>query len=106
MVCLQTIKAEGIECGWKRVDGYLFPTSPDQTAFNKLDGEMSAYVRAGQSDVRKVRHSLETPPSTPLLRTKHQSIGRARQCLDFCSSWKLAQFWADFQLLTRARCLI
>ncbi|CAL5220892.1 g2983 [Coccomyxa viridis] len=50
----QTIKAEGIECGWKRVDGYLFPTSSDQTAFNKLDGEMSAYIRAGQSDVRKV----------------------------------------------------
>ena len=52
---MQTIKTEGIECGWKRVDGYLFPTSSDQTAFNKLDGEMSAYVRAGHSDVRKVR---------------------------------------------------
>ena len=65
VTCLQTIKAEGIECGWKRVDGYLFPTSSDQTAFNKLDGEMSAYVRAGQSDVRKVRHSLETPPLNP-----------------------------------------
>ena len=51
---VQTIQSEGIECGWKRVDGYLFPTSSDQTAFNKLDGEMSAYVRAGQSDVRKV----------------------------------------------------
>ena len=62
---MQTIQSEGIECGWKRVDGYLFPTSPDQTAFSKLDGEMSAYVRAGQSDVRKVLPR----PSTGLMNT-------------------------------------
>ena len=51
---LQTIEAEGIECEWKRLDGYLFPASSDQEALSKLDGELSAYVRAGQSDVRKV----------------------------------------------------
>lgn len=54
VMLLQTIEAEGIECGWKRVDGYLFPASSDQKDFEALDQEMSAYVRAGLSDIRKV----------------------------------------------------
>ena len=52
--CLQTIKTEDIDCGWKRVDGYLFPASGDQKDFESLDKEMSAYIRAGLTDVKKV----------------------------------------------------
>ena len=52
--CLQTINSEGIDCGWKRVDGYLFPASGDQKDFDNLDKEMSAYIRAGLTDVKKV----------------------------------------------------
>ena len=52
--CLQTINSEGINCGWKRVDGYLFPASGDQKDFQSLDQEMSAYIRAGLTDVQKV----------------------------------------------------
>ncbi len=56
---LQIVAAEGIDCGWKRVDGYLFPGTPSQETFEILDQEMAAYVRAGQTDVRKV---LPPPP--------------------------------------------
>ena len=36
------------------MDGYLFPASGDQKDFDNLDKEMSAYIRAGLTDVKKV----------------------------------------------------
>ena len=38
------------------MDGYLFPASGDQKDFDNLDKEMSAYIRAGLTDVKKVPH--------------------------------------------------
>ena len=70
---LQTIEAEGIECGWKRVDGYLFPASSDQKDFEALDQEMSAYIRAGLSDIRKVPLAAIFCSSSE--RSMHTNIG-------------------------------
>ena len=39
------------------MDGYLFPASGDQKDFDHLDKEMSAYIRAGLTDVKKVPRS-------------------------------------------------
>ena len=66
-VPLQIVHSEGIDCGWKRVDGYLFPASPSQEDFEALDQEMAAYIRAGQTDVRKVPLHRSYGKCPPLL---------------------------------------
>jgi hypothetical protein len=83
-VLLQIVDSEGIDCGWKRVDGYLFPASTSQEDFEALDQEMAAYIRAGQTDVRKVplrRSCSKCPPllHAPLLDAPqlHASITEA-----------------------------
>ncbi len=50
----QTASAEGIDCGFKRVDGYLFPESTSKSDMDSIDKELAAAVRAGLTDVRKV----------------------------------------------------
>ncbi|CAL8472081.1 g11623 [Coccomyxa elongata] len=49
-----TASAEGIDCGFKRVDGYLFPESTSKSDMDSIDKELAAAVRAGLTDVRKV----------------------------------------------------
>ena len=51
-MCTQVVKEEGIDCGFKRVDGYLFPKadSDQQT----LEKELAAAVRSGLTDVKMV----------------------------------------------------
>lgn len=55
---LQTVKAEGIECDFKRVDGFLFPQSNSKSDLEKIDKELAASIRAGLTDVRKVSQHL------------------------------------------------
>lgn len=50
----QTASTEGIDCGFKRVDGYLFPESTSKSDMDSIDKELAAAVRAGLTDVRKV----------------------------------------------------
>lgn len=46
------VNEEGIECGFKRVDGYLFPKADaDQQTLEK---ELAAAVRSGLTDVKMV----------------------------------------------------
>lgn len=52
----QTAAAEGIDCNFKSVDGYLFPASASQDDLDTIDKELAAAVRAGLTDVRKVTH--------------------------------------------------
>jgi len=51
---VQIASSEGIECGFKRVDGYLFPASSFPEDQDKIERELAACIRAGLTDVRKV----------------------------------------------------
>lgn len=59
------VKQEGIECDFRRVDGYLFPARPDQV--HDLDRELAAAHRAGLADVRRIDRApiagFETGPA-------------------------------------------
>ena len=51
----QVVKEEGIDCGFKRVDGYLFPKDSSQEEQQILDKELAAAIRAGVRGVKMVR---------------------------------------------------
>lgn len=51
---MQVVQTENIDCNFKRVDGYLFPTSSSKEDMETLDKELAASIRCGLTDVRKV----------------------------------------------------
>ena len=51
----QVVKEEGIDCSFKRVDGYLFPRDSSQEEQQILDKELAAAIRAGVRGVKMVR---------------------------------------------------
>ena len=59
------VKQEGIDCDFRRLDGYLFPDKPSQVG--DIDKELQAAHRAGLVDVRRVDRapiaSFETGPA-------------------------------------------
>jgi glycine/D-amino acid oxidase-like deaminating enzyme len=59
------VKAEKIDCDFRRLDGYLFPARPDQV--HDLDKELAAAHRSGLVDVRRVDRApiagFETGPA-------------------------------------------
>jgi hypothetical protein len=56
---LQVVKEEGIECGFERVDGFLFPKADSDV--QTLEKELAAAVRAGLTDVKMVRAPCHGP---------------------------------------------
>jgi glycine/D-amino acid oxidase-like deaminating enzyme/nitrite reductase/ring-hydroxylating ferredoxin subunit len=62
------VKQEGIDCDFRRLDGYLFPSSADRTdQVSELEKELQAAHRAGMADVRLVDRApiagFETGPA-------------------------------------------
>lgn len=52
----QVVSSEGIECGFKRIDGFLVADPTDPEASLKMDRELDLAVKAGLQNVAKVRH--------------------------------------------------
>jgi glycine/D-amino acid oxidase-like deaminating enzyme/nitrite reductase/ring-hydroxylating ferredoxin subunit len=66
------VKQEQIDCDFKRLDGYLIATGPDQA--HDLEKELAAAHRAGLADVRKVdRAPIATIEMGPALRFPEQA---------------------------------
>ena len=51
---IQVSEAEDIECGFKYVDGYLYPADERPSSYKKLERELQACKRAGVSGVERV----------------------------------------------------
>lgn len=56
---------ENIECEFKRIDGYLFSHSTEDS--HQLDKELEAAHRAGMTDVQKVEYPPQQPQLGPAL---------------------------------------
>lgn len=66
------VRDEGIDCGFARVDGYLFVPPGDDPA--QLDEELPAAHRAGLTDVTRVeRAPVDSFDTGPALRFPHQA---------------------------------
>ena len=51
------VNEEGIDCHFKRVDGYLFPKDDNREEQQVLDKELAAAIRAGVRGVKMVRQT-------------------------------------------------
>lgn len=75
------VAAEGIDCGFARVDGYLFMAPGDDPAL--LDRELDAARRAGLDDVERLpRAPLDAFDTGPCLRFPRQGRFHPLQYLD------------------------
>ena len=76
MVPFQTIRSEGIDCKFKRLNGYLFPLTDSTEHIGMIDKELVAARRAGLTDVTKVNQP-------PILRSD-VSHAHVMSCLAEC----------------------